>query len=39
VKFANGGDGLQQPVAASLMISLAEILRNRTPKRRLSKEN
>ena len=26
VKFANGGDGLQQPVAESLMISLAVIM-------------
>ena len=43
VKFANGGDGLQQPVAESLMISLAviiaEVLCNRAPKRCPSKED
>jgi hypothetical protein len=32
VKFANGGDGLQQPVAESLMISRAVIqVDNTTP--------
>jgi hypothetical protein len=43
VKFANGGARLQQPVAESLMISLAvilaEILRNRAPKRCRPKED
>ncbi len=43
VKFANGGDGLQQPVAESLMISLAvimaEVLCNRAPKRYHSKDD
>jgi hypothetical protein len=43
VKSANGGDGLQQPVAESLMISLAviraEVLCNRVPKRCAPKED
>jgi hypothetical protein len=43
VKFADGGDGLQQPVAESLMISLAvimaEVLCNSAPKRCPSKED
>ena len=43
VKFANVGDGLQQPVAESLMISLAvvvgHVLCNRVPKRCPSEED
>jgi hypothetical protein len=43
VKLARGGDGLQQPVTKSLMISLAvimaEVLCNRAPKRCPSKED
>jgi hypothetical protein len=31
VKFANGGDRLQQPVAESLMISLAVIMAEAMP--------
>jgi hypothetical protein len=43
VKFANVGNGLQQPVSKPLMISLAvvmgHVLRNRVPKRCLSEED